>query len=127
MAAEFDISREAAARRYAQLRGKQVAVLFGNERRFVYSVGSASFPKLSVARGDQMVLPAPANRGVIAEMEDTDTAFWIGQAKGSLLVETLFQTSSRTISLLWFTPETDGDEEYVEDSFDRFSRLNGRD
>ena len=54
---EFEISREAAARRYVELHGEPITAVFTKDRRLVYSVRSDGCPVLSVRKGDLLPLP----------------------------------------------------------------------
>ena len=124
VAQEFDISREAAARRYVELHGDCVAVLFSKERRLLYSVRSEACTALSVRKGEILPLPpAPANSRRLTEMASTDATAWLEHFGGELMLQTLFQSNGHAISLLRLIPDDEEEETEIEDAYDRFARF----
>jgi hypothetical protein len=126
MVKEFDISREAAARRYVELHEDAVAVMFTKEGRLIYSALSDGFPARAVRKGDLLRLPPePGTAGVPTEMGYVDATFWVDGADGELLLQTLFQKEGYAISLLRFIPN-DEEEPEIEDAYQRFAKFNHR-
>jgi hypothetical protein len=128
MKREFDISAEAAARRYAELHHGTVAIVFSKNRRMTYSARSKTCPLPSIVRGDVVPLPAsPIDARHLTDMAGADAAFWFDRFKGELTLQTLFQSNGYALSLFHLIPDEEEDESEIEDACDRFERLNGRD
>ena len=129
MAAEFDISRESAARRYIELHGDAVAIVFSKNNRLTYAVRSDAFPSMAVRREDLLPLGQPvsgAERSI--PIEETDTSFWLTRkgGEGELTLQTLFQKDDHAMSLLHLTTPDEEAEPDLEDTCDRFARFNDR-
>jgi Zn-dependent peptidase ImmA (M78 family) len=121
MRQEFDISREAAARRYAELHDEPIAVAFSKDNRLTYSVRSQSCPPLSVRKNELLSLPpAPKDGGAVTEMSHTAPDDWADRFRGEIAIQTLFQKEGFALTLLRFMPEDDEEPE-IEDTFQRFS------
>lgn len=126
MVREFEISREAAARRYVELNGNAVAVVFTKDRRLTYWVPSDSCPALSVRKGDLLPLPSePVNTRAPTDMGYVEGSFWLHRPKGELMLQTLFQTQGHAITLLRLIPD-DEEEPEIEDAYQRFAKYNER-
>jgi len=123
MRQEFDISREAAARRYAELHNEPVAIAFSKNGQLTYSVRSQSCPALCVRKNEQLSLPqAPKSGGAITEASNVQADDWAYRFGGELTVQTLFQKEGFALTLLHFIPAEDEDAE-IEDTYQRFSRF----
>jgi hypothetical protein len=126
IAQEFNISREAAARRYVELHDDAVAVVFTKGERVVYCVRSNVCPALSAHKDEQVFLPRePASARALTDMAYIDASFWVPRLKGELMIQTLFQEKGHALSLL--RPIVDAEEEpEIDDTYDRFARLSDR-
>jgi IrrE N-terminal-like domain len=119
---EFDISREAAARRYVELNDEPIAVAFSKNGRLSYSVRSRSCPYLSTLKGEALSLPRPpTDPKQPTEMGYVDPANWSERFRGELMVQTLFQQKGFAITLLRFAQE-EKDELEIEDTYNRIFR-----
>jgi hypothetical protein len=123
IAKEFDISREAAARRYVELHGDAVAVVFTKQGLLAYYVRTEGCPALSVRRGEALSLPpAPADIRVPTEMAYVDTSLWLQRGKCELLLQTFFQEKGYAMSLLRLIIDHEEELE-IDDTYDRFARF----
>ncbi len=129
LAADFEISRAAACRRYVALHDATLAVVFSREGQVGYIDRSREFPFVALRPGDPMP-PLPSRSGFMprSAMESVDAADWLGQARpAQLWAQTLYQQNGYETTLLLIEADEDGDDgEEPEDAFDRFSRYNGR-
>lgn len=118
---DMDISREAAARRYVEVRDETLAVLVSRDGRLVYLSLSREFPKLAFQRDDVLPEPPDVQGGTgVSEVDDADPRNWLRIAGGALTAQTLRQRNGWAITLLHHTTGEDN-ERPVEDSFDRYS------
>jgi len=122
MRQEFDISREATARRYVELHDEQVAVAFSKNGRLTYSVRSQSCPVLSVRKNEQLSLPQPPKSGAVTERSYVPADDWARRFRGELTLQTLFQQEGFAFTVLRFMPEEDEEPE-IEDTYQRFARF----
>jgi len=76
VATEFEISREASARRFVELHPDGLAVVFCKDSRFIYADSSKDFPRLSIRRGDQCSLGKQAE-GTISDFDDVAADDWL--------------------------------------------------
>lgn len=127
IASEFDISKEAATRRYVTLHDECLAVAFSRENRFLYSAPAPTFPKLRLFKGDAMPqLPGGSGRSV-SEVEEADPGDWLMDPAGwTLSVQTLVQERGYATSLLIGTEPGVNDPLELEDTYERFSKLSDR-
>lgn len=129
MAREFDISREAAARRYVALHGEDLAVVFSQNGRFLYAERSRGCPWLHLTKGVAMpALPGARAGGHVSDLERATAEDWLsGTPEVDVAVQVLHQQNGYALTLLRVAA-TDKDEQDkgVEDAFDRFSRFGER-
>lgn len=84
-----DVSKEAAARRYAELHGGDFAVLFTRDGKLIrHPVRSGDFPWLDVKLGqpvyrESLTKTFSGNEGDVSEQEDTRAEWWIDTADSS--------------------------------------------
>jgi Zn-dependent peptidase ImmA (M78 family) len=102
----LDISKAAAARRYASLHSLPIAVVFASNRQFSYVERQSSFPYLPMSRGEQlpavqMIEPGAAT----SEMIEADPRDWGLRVDGGLACQHLPQEYGHSITLLYL----DGD------------------
>lgn len=111
-----DVSKEAAARRYAHLHGDDFAVIFSKDGNLVYAIRGGEFPWLEVKSGQGLfhktltkVFAGP--EGSISEQEESDSYWWLNDRdarKWNLWEEVLVQANGYRLTLL--LGERDDDE-----------------
>jgi hypothetical protein len=123
----FEISREAAARRYVELHSDRLAVLFGHRARIAYSRKGPDFPWLIPLKGRQRP-DLPAGTGGLSSIDEADPADWLDRPRGvELSIQVLRQREDRFMVLLHAEHTDDPDHEDtggMEDTAERFSRFN---
>jgi len=118
LAIEFDISKEAAARRYIALHQETLAVVFSKDSRFSYVVRANGFPWLYLRKGSPMpFLPPPNGNGSLSAIEVADPEDWLEQPNvTSLTVQTLHQQDGYALTLLWAETADEDDLDAIDDS-----------
>jgi len=123
---DFDISREAAARRYVNLHDGLVAAVFSKDGGFLYAEWHEGFPWLGLRRGQPLPSPPthpPGHR--VSPWDEAAPEDWLsGERAVDLAVQTLAQSDGYAITLL-HAAESSQDDDGSEDAYDRFSRLHG--
>jgi hypothetical protein len=101
IAEEFDISREAAARRFVELHPDDLAVVFCKDSRFVYATCGREFPHLSLFKGAQCDLGEPV-QGTMSDFDDVAPDDWLHAPRTAceLSAQTLWQANGYSITLL---------------------------
>lgn len=107
--AALQISKTAAARRYANLHREPLAVVFATNGLFQYADRGPGFPFIKLERGDPLPHIPPVGGDGISEMSDADPTAWPGlEWKTELSVQVLQQERGHAIVLLHLAPtETD--------------------
>ncbi len=120
MAGEFDVSREAAARRYIELHSDDLAVVFCKDSRFVYANFGRDFPPLSIRAGEWCDLGSPV-LGTISGFDEVAADDWLAapQHACELSAQTLWQTNGHSITLLRAEQSND-DGPGFDDAIERF-------
>ena len=123
MAAELDISKEAAARRYVECHRETLALVFGKNNHPLYWDCSRDCPALSLnTRLPLPDLPGDPDRDGLTTIEEAAPDDWLRRPEGAeLALQTLYQQSGRSITLLHVVA-TDDDDGSLEDTFNRFER-----
>lgn len=121
LAAHFDSSIEATARRFMNLSDYPVAFVFSHKDTVRYWARGPEFPYLlSVRKGQQLPKQSSSreNGDGIGEMEELEGMVWLSDERGpdlpdSILEQTLFQNDGYKVTMLYVEdiPEEDGDEE----------------
>jgi Zn-dependent peptidase ImmA (M78 family) len=127
LAARFDISKEAAARRYIGCHDENLAVVFCRAGVLAYADRGADFPRLSL-RNRQICYREAACEGTISDFEEVAPEHWLaGATRGIILsAQTLWQAAGHSITLLQAAlPEEDEQGDH-DDANELFDRLNGR-
>jgi hypothetical protein len=121
IAEEFDISREAAARRFVELHPDDLAVVFCKDSRFVYATCGREFPHLSLFKGAQCDLGEPV-QGTMSGFDDVAPDDWLNAPRMAceLSAQTLWQANGYSITLLR-ADQSDDDEPGFDDTFERFA------
>ena len=119
MAEEFDISREAAVRRFVELHPDDLAVVFCKDSRFVYAACGRDFPRLSLPAGAQYDLGKPV-QGTISSFDDVVPDDWLHalQTACELSAQTLWQVKGYSITLL-LADQSGDDGPGFDDTFER--------
>jgi Zn-dependent peptidase ImmA (M78 family) len=104
-----DVSKEAAARRYAELHGGDFAVVFSKDGKLVkFPVRGGDFPWLEVKPGqpifrDTLTKRFTGSDGDVSEQEESDPSWWLKESDiehWSLWEEVLIQTNGYRMTLL---------------------------
>ncbi|MEZ5763707.1 MAG: ImmA/IrrE family metallo-endopeptidase [Xanthobacteraceae bacterium] len=124
IADEFDVSKEAAARRYVQLHDDCLAVVFTRDRKVMYWDCSKEFPKPMPRRGDVCGIPVLAP-GSLSDIEEADAGEWLLHSPDAhLTIQTLGQANGYAVTLFCADVRDEDDNPGFDDAVDRFSRLN---
>jgi Zn-dependent peptidase ImmA (M78 family) len=100
IAAQFDISKEAAARRYVELHDDTLAVVFSRDRMIRYVDRSDAFPSLALRKDDRVPVVSRPKAG-LSRWEEVDARDWLrSPSAGELLAQTLQQQEGFCITLL---------------------------
>ena len=102
------VSKEAAARRYAELHGDDFAIVFSKNGKLVYSVRGGDFPWVDIRPGQELYRNTLARtftggEGDISEQEDSDSHWWLGEKDATnweLWEEVLVQQNGYRLTLL---------------------------
>ena len=126
IADEFDISREAAARRYVDLHGGCLAVVFSKDSRFTYAHWSTDFPFIALRRGQECRV-ARIPEGSISDIDEVDAGDWLARDRGAhLTAQTLGQAKGYATTLLRAALPDEDDDPGIDDTYERFDRWQGR-
>ncbi len=112
-----NVSKEAAARRYAELHGDNFAIIFSRDGKMLYSVRGGDFPWIEPRRGqdlfrDSLARTFSGDDGDISDQEESDPHWWLGDRDArswQLWEEVLVQQNGYRITLL-LGNRTDGDD-----------------
>ncbi len=103
-----DVSKQAAARRYAELHGDDFAVVFSKDGKLIYAVPGGEFPRLDV-RPDQQLFRGTStrtftgNEGDISDQDESDVSWWLKDEDAErwhLWEEVLIQQNGYRMTLL---------------------------
>lgn len=125
----FDVSREAAARRYVERHEATVAIAFSRAGRLRYWARCSEFPRPTVNRNDLMPdLPQARSGSPLSDHEEADPIDWlVDPGRREVTVQTLHQQNDFAMSLVVVESQgNDGDDDGdggVEDAFDRLNRF----
>lgn len=102
MAERFDISREAASRRYVALHQECLAAVFSQDGRIRYIERGEGFPRTSVWTGDPLPRgPTRPGGGNLTNLGEVHPAAWLDRPnRYALFAQTLFQDEGFAITLL---------------------------
>lgn len=126
MARTFEISRESAARRYADLHSAALAVVFSKQGRVRYAERSRDFPAIALRKDDAIPTRSTNTPGMITDLDDVDPAGWaIRDEAWEIAAQTLHQKEGFAITML-FAKAVDESDTDIEDTYDRFSGLGER-
>ena len=93
IANEFDISKEAAARRDVAVHDGALAVIFSKDGKATYADRGKQFPWLCLNKNDAMPLLSPSlQNSNLSESDEVEPFDWIAKSKGARLsAQTLYQ------------------------------------
>lgn len=101
IAETFENSREAAVRRYVELQGECLAVVFTRDGRVRYIEKSEAFPPTLPWIGDAIPGGEAGTPGTMTSMDKADAERWLRRADGiSLYEQTVLQRDGYAITLL---------------------------
>jgi Zn-dependent peptidase ImmA (M78 family) len=103
-----NVSKEAAARRYADLHGDDFAVVFSRDGSLAYAIRGGEFPWLEIKSGqplfrETMSKVFKGTAGSISEQEESDPYWWLNDRdakKWNLWEEVLIQENGFRMTLL---------------------------
>jgi hypothetical protein len=125
----FDISREAAVRRYVALHSEASAVVFTRDRRVIYSERGRDFPPLAL-QGGQIVPEIVTHFRLIgpSDIVPVDAEDWLIRPNGlELTAQILVQDDGRSTILLHAQSiEDEDDDPAIEDAYARFTKFSRR-
>ena len=125
----FDVSREAAARRYVELHEATVAIAFSRAGRLRYWARCSEFPRPTVNRNDLMPdLPQARPGSPLSDHEEADPIDWlVDPGRLEVTVQTLHQQNDFATSLVVVESRGNDDDDDgdggIEDALDRVSRF----
>ncbi|MBZ0215923.1 MAG: ImmA/IrrE family metallo-endopeptidase [Fimbriimonadaceae bacterium] len=107
IAREFDVSREASARRYIQLQTIPMAIAFSRDGQLRYWETGTLFPETKLQPKDNMPLPSQTGQKTnITEPEETNPANWLAKPTGQIVTaQTLYQQEGYAMTLIVVTQD----------------------
>ena len=111
-ATALDLSKEAASRRYIELHGDCLGVVFSKDGCFLYSDWSDRFPYLQFKRGDRLpvAMRKPPPGDTLSNMDEVDAADWLQRPYArQVYAQTLMQKNGHATTMLLI--ETNNDSE----------------
>jgi len=121
VAEKFEVSREAAARRYVEAHDEFAAVIFSKDGVIRYAKKHKSFPPLCVRKDDLLPELCISKRsslpvGRVSDWCDVDGDIWLRDAKGRHIVEqTLAQHNGFRMTLISVSEDESNDDEQETD------------
>lgn len=102
------VSKEAAARRYAELHGGDFAVVFSKSGKLLYAIEGGDFPRIEPRRGqtlfrDSLTRTFSGSAQDVSEQEESDPAWWLvddDRPRWELWEEVLVQQDEFRMTLL---------------------------
>jgi hypothetical protein len=119
---EFEVSREAAARRFRDFAHEPVAFVFSKDGRVRYSLRHDDFPRIGPGKGDQVphvsvTAQFGAGQKKTSKMEEVERDTWIADGKlGAICEQVLVQANGHRLTLLSLV---DDDEEEENEDWDK--------
>jgi hypothetical protein len=120
----FDVSKEAAARRYVRCHQENLAVVFCRDGFFRYADRGADFPLLSLRAG-KVCYRQVEYEGSLSDFEEAVPEDWlISPTKGiNLSAQSLWQEGGRSMTLLRVVLPDEDEQCNLDDAYDRFDRF----
>ena len=125
IAKRFDVSREAATRRYIDLHPECVAAVFSLNGRIRYIVKTEEFPSTGPWRGDPVgeVPRRPLDGAELTGLDEVDAQSWLSYpGRHQLFAQTLLQQDGYATTLLLAEPPDEASVEWEQPVFRRSGR-----
>lgn len=105
LSAAYDVSREAAARRYAEQHTAPIAIVFSHKNRVRYAVKSPTMPSLRLTTGFPLPPLSAARSSADARMtarQEMPASQWLTQtgSDATVTVQTLFQQNGYAMTMI---------------------------
>ena len=107
LAERYDVSKEAAARKYVTAHDDPCAIIFSRRNEVLYGLRGADFPYLDIRKGRPVPTGSLTKRkalgdGVVGEQEEVDPHSWLSRPRGvtRLTEQTLGQRDGYRMTLL---------------------------
>lgn len=126
ISSELELSKESAARRYAELHPGKIAIVFTLNGDVKYSTNSPSGLRLAVRKGAQFLTNLTRQPRQISHEEiEVDILAIDGKARSRVAeAETFHQEGGHAFTILNFKKESEEEGETgIEDTYERFSRF----
>ncbi len=112
------VSKEAAARRYAELHGDDFAIVFSRDGKFSYAIRGGDFPWIDLRAGQPIFRDTTTKlftgaEGDVSEQEESDSYWWLNDADATawtLWEEVLIQANGYRMTLLVGEQQDDDDD-----------------
>lgn len=120
LAGDFDVSKEVAARAYAQYKGEAIATVVVKDGVVLRSYRHINFPKIGIANGtpvpkDSIYFHAANGGDELTKIVANNAGLWLettwGQRLPELYEQVLYQQEGYAIVLLWTEKEDPDDED----------------
>jgi len=110
---QLDLSKQACARRYAELHNRPVALVFSRNGVVRYIERSDGFPYLTCGPGSPLAaVPSPTGQDGLSNHVEADPRDWLGRpGRRDLVLQTLRQNEGYAITLLAFDASERDDEQ----------------
>lgn len=120
IAAELQISKEAAARRYIELHSESLAVIFCRDNQLIYYARGRDFPAICLSKDALLPIDPEIEEGQTTDMDAVEAADWLWKPAGiELYAQILAQQDARSIILLHAEA---ADAPDMDDTYERFHR-----
>lgn len=119
LAERYDASKEATARRCADLHDDPIAIVIPQHGKILRIYAGGDFPRLAVQNGQPLPPVSITRRGALSQGQSSDWGetpadTWLERARGSLCEQALGQQNGFRLTLLTFEPESDESDEDAE-------------
>lgn len=135
LASDFDVSKEVAARAYAQYKGEAIATVIVKDGIVLRKYKHINFPKIGISDGmpvpkDSMYYYAANGGEDMTEVVSNNAGLWLetswGKKLPDLYEQVLHQQEGYAIILLWTEKEEDYEDDDPEESMTSKERLKHR-
>ena len=113
---EFEVSREAAARRFRDFAHEPVAFVFSKDGRVRYSLRHEDFPRIGPGKDDQVphasvTAQFGGGAGKSSKLEEVERDTWIADGgRGAIFEQVLVQLNGYRLTMLALLEDDDGQE-----------------
>ncbi len=121
---EFEVSREAAARRFRDFAREPLAFVLSQDGRIRYSLRHDDFPQIGPGKGDQVphgsVTARFAGPAKVSKLEEVERDTWISDGRRPAICEqVLVQANGHRLTMLALLDEGESDEDWEAPRFRR--------